>query len=132
MTMNDLVANYLTRVRNAIIAHHENVDAIPCSNVIVEISRVLKEEGYIKDYHVTQVGARRTISVDLKFYKGKNVISKIERISKPGRRIYAAADTVPYVRKGLGLAVISTSKGVLSDAKARELNVGGEVICRVW
>lgn len=132
MTMNDLVSNYLTRIRNAIIAHHESVSAIPCSNVIVDISKVLKEEGYIKDYHVTQVGARRTVSVDLKFYRGKNVISKIERMSKPGRRMYADARNIPYIRKGLGLAVISTSRGVLSDAKARELNVGGEVVCRVW
>jgi len=132
MAMNDLIANYLTRVRNAIMAAHESVDGIPCSNVIVDISKVLKEEGFIKDYSVTELGPRKTISVDLKYKKGNNVISKIERVSKPGRRVYAQAQEIPYIREGLGVAVVSTSKGVLSDSKARELNVGGEVICKVW
>lgn len=132
MTMNDLVSNYLTRVRNAILAKHETVTGIPSSKLIEQMSRVLKEEGYIKDYRINEMGPQNTISVDLKYNNGKNVISKIERVSRPGLRIYSAATEIPYVRQGLGISIVSTSRGVLSDTKARELKVGGEIVCKVW
>ena len=132
MTMNDLVANFLTRVRNAIIAGHENVDGIPCSKLIMEIAKVLKEEGFIKDFHTTELGPRKVISVSLIYNKGVNVISSIQRVSKPGRRVYSQANEIPYIREGLGVSILTTSKGVMTDAKARQLNVGGEIICKVW
>jgi len=131
MAMNDLISNYLTRVRNAIVAGYDNVSGVPSSNIIVAISEVLKSEGYIKGFEVTQIGVKRTISVDLKSYRGKNVITEIKRVSKPGRRVYAKADEIPYIKEGLGIAVLSTTKGVVSDSKARELGLGGEVLCKV-
>jgi len=132
MTMNDLVANYLTRIRNAVIAKHETVTGIPSSKILENVSKVLKEEGYIKDFRVNEIEGKKTISVDIKYHNGKSVISKIERVSRPGRRIYSSVEEIPYVKQGLGISVVSTSKGVLTDAKARELNVGGEIICNVW
>ncbi len=132
MAINDLVSNYLTRIRNAIMAKHETVTGIPASNLIEQISKVLKDEGYISDYRIVEIGPKKTVSVDIKYYKGVSVITKIERISRPGIRVYAKTEEIPYVRAGLGISVISTSKGVFSDKKAREMNVGGEIICRVW
>ncbi len=132
MTMNDLASNYLTRLRNAILAGKENVSGIPSSKLVEEISRVLKEEGYIKDYHTNDIKGRKTISVELKYHKEKSVISKLEKVSRLGRRVYVQSKEIPYVREGLGISIVSTSKGVMTDAKARELNVGGEIICKVW
>lgn len=132
MTMNDIISNYLTRVRNAIGAKHETVNNIPSSKILEEISRVLKEEGYVKDFRLNELGNRKTLSVDIKYYNGKSVITRLERVSTPGRRVYTAADEIPYERSGLGISIISTSKGVMTDAKARELNIGGEIICKVW
>lgn len=132
MTMNDLVSNYLTRIRNGILAEKENVSGIPSSKIIEEISRVLKEEGYIKDFRINEIEGKKTVSVDIKYYNGKSVISKIEKVSKPGRRVYSQAKEIPYIRRGLGVSIVSTSRGVMTDAKAREMNVGGEIICKVW
>ena len=132
MTMNDLVSNYLTRVRNAILAGKETVSGIPSSKILEEISRVLKEEGYISDYRVNELDGKKTIAVDLKYYRNKSVISNLERVSTTGRRVYSQAKEIPFVREGLGISIVTTSKGVMTDAKARELNVGGEIICRVW
>lgn len=132
MSMNDLVSNYLTRVRNAILAGKESVSNIPSSKIVEEISRVLKEEGYIRDFMVSDHDGKKSISVDLKYYRNKNVISNIERVSSAGRRVYSQSNEIPFVREGLGILIVTTSKGVMTDAKARELNVGGEIICRVW
>ena len=130
--MNDLVSNYLTRVRNAILAGKETVSGIPSSKILEEISRVLKEEGYISDYRVNELDGKKTIAVDLKYYRNKSVISNLERVSTTGRRVYSRSNEIPFVREGLGISIVTTSKGVMTDAKARELNVGGEIICRVW
>ncbi|HOW51958.1 MAG TPA: 30S ribosomal protein S8 [bacterium] len=130
--MNDLISNYLTRLRNAIRAEHETVVGIPSSRIVEGISQVLKEEGYISDFRLTDVGAKKTIAVDIRYHRGKPVISHIERVSKPGRRVYMPAKDIPHVRSGLGICVVSTSKGVLTDKKARELNVGGELLCNLW
>lgn len=132
MTMNDLVSNYLTRIRNGILAEKENVSGIPSSKIIEEISRVLKEEGFIKDFRINDINGKKTVSVDIKYFNGKSVISNIEKVSKPGRRIYSQVKDIPYIRKGLGVSIVSTSRGVMTDAKAREMNVGGEIICNVW
>ncbi len=132
MAMNDLVSNFLTRIRNGIMAKHDTVQGIPCSKVVENTARVLKEEGYINDYRVSEVGVKKTISVDLKYRNGESVITKIERASKPGRRVYESAAEVRYVKAGLGIAVVTTSRGVMTDRKAREMNVGGEIVCRVW
>lgn len=132
MAMNDLVSNYLTRIRNAILAKKESVSNIPSSKVLEEISRVLKEEGYISDFHVNEIAGKKSLAVDLKYYRDKSVISNIERVSKAGRRVYSQAAEIPFVREGLGISIVTTSKGVMTDALARELNIGGEIICKVW
>jgi len=132
MTMNDLISNYLTRVRNAYLAGHENVSDIPSSKVLEEISRVLQETGYIQAYRVNEVSDRKTLSVDLKYHNSKSVITRLERVSKLGRRVYSGADDIPYVKEGLGVAIVSTNRGVLTDAQARESRVGGEIICQVY
>ena len=132
MTMSDLVSNYLTRIRNGILAGKENVSGIPSSKIIEEVSRVLKEEGFIKDFRINEIEGKKTASVDIKYYNGKSVISSIEKVSKPGRRVYSQAKEIPYIRRGLGVSIVSTSSGVMTDAKAREMNVGGEIICKVW
>lgn len=132
MTMNDLISNYLTRVRNAYLAGHENVSNIPSSKVLEEISRVLQETGYIQAYRVNEVSDRKTLSVDLKYHNNKSVITRLERVSRLGRRVYSGADDIPYVKEGLGVAIVSTNRGVMTDAQARELRVGGEIICQVW
>ena len=132
MTMNDLISNYLTRVRNGFLAGHENVNNIPSSKVLEEISRVLQEAGYIQSYRVNDVKSRKTLSVDLKYHNNKSVITRLERVSKLGRRVYTGADDIPYVKEGLGVSIVSTNRGVMTDAQARELRVGGEIICQVW
>lgn len=132
MTMTDPIADMLTRIRNGIIAKHETVD-IPASNIKREIARILLEEGYIKGYDVIEDGKQGLIRVALKYGKdGQKVILGLKRISKPGLRVYADKNTVPKVLNGLGISIISTSKGILTDKQARELGVGGEVVCYVW
>lgn len=132
MTMTDPIADMLTRVRNANTVRHENVD-VPASNIKKELARILLEEGFVKGYDVIEDGKQGLIRLQLKYGKnGEKVITGIKRISKPGMRVYADSHSVPKVLNGLGISIISTSKGILTDKQARELGIGGEVICYVW
>lgn len=132
MSMSDPLADMLTRIRNAVMVKFESV-AIPKSNTKVEIAKVLKEEGYILDYHVSDKGAQGVLTINLKYGPdGESVISGIQRVSRPGLRQYAKADGIPSVLNGLGVAIISTSKGILTDKTARSQNAGGEILCKVW
>ncbi len=132
MQITDTIADLLTRIRNASTAKHATVD-IPASNMKKSITQILLDEGYIKDYKVIDDGKQGTIRVTLKYDENRNsVITGLRRVSKPGLRIYAGCEDLPKVMKGLGVAIISTSKGVMTDKKARELNVGGEVLAFIW
>ena len=130
--MTDPIADMLTRVRNANMVKHETVD-VPASNMKKEIARILLEEGFIRGYDVIEDGKQGIIRIQLKYGQmSERVITGLKRISKPGMRVYAAKDEVPKVLNGLGISIISTSKGILTDKQARKENVGGEVICYVW
>lgn len=132
MTMTDPIADMLTRIRNANVVKHETVD-VPSSNMKKELSRILLEEGFIRGYDVIEDGKQGIIRIQLKYGQtGERVISGLKRISKPGMRVYADKHEVPRVLNGLGISIISTSKGILTDKQARKENVGGEVICYVW
>ena len=132
MTMTDPIADMLTRIRNANTVKHETVD-VPASNMKKEIARILLEEGFVRGYDVIEDGKQGIIRIQLKYGQmGERVITGIKRISKPGMRVYAANHEVPKVLNGLGISIVSTSKGVLTDKQARKENVGGEVICYVW
>ena len=132
MQITDPVADMLTRIRNANSAKHETVD-VPASNLKKAIAEILLEEGYIKSYQVVEDGTQGIIRIALKYLPNKEkVISGLRRVSKPGLRVYAGADELPKVLKGLGIAIISTSKGVMTDKKARVNHVGGEVLAFVW
>lgn len=133
MTMSDPIADMLTRIRNANTAKHDVVE-IPASKMKKAISEILLNEGYIKGYQVVEDGLKGTIRITLKYGKDKNekVISGIKRISKPGLRVYADTENLPKVLGGLGTAIISTNKGVITDKEARKQNVGGEVIAFIW
>ena len=132
MQISDTIADLLTRIRNASSAKHATVD-IPASNVKKAITQILADEGYIKDFSIVDDGKQGIIRVTLKYTDGKTpVISGLRRVSKPGLRIYSSCEDMPKVRKGLGIAIVSTSKGIMTDKKAREQNVGGEVIAYVW
>jgi small subunit ribosomal protein S8 len=130
--MTDPVSDMLARIRNAIIAKHTNV-LIPKSKIKVEIARVLKEEGYIKDYKINDDSFRSTINIELKYYgaKKESVIKVLNRVSKPSRRVYVKNDEIPRVRGGLGISVISTSRGIMTGNNARNQKLGGEIICKV-
>ena len=130
MSMSDPVADMLTRIRNAQGAEKLAV-LMPSSHLKVAIAKVLKDEGYIDDFAVRVADNKATLEVALKYYAGKPVIEKIERISRPGLRIYKSRDDLPRVMNGLGVAIVSTSKGVMTDRKARDSGVGGEVLCIV-
>ena len=132
MQITDPVADMLTRIRNANTAKHEKVD-VPASNLKKSIAQILLDEGYIKSYEVVDDGTQGVIRITLKYLAGKEkVISGLRRVSKPGLRVYAGADELPKVLKGLGIAIISTSKGVMTDKAARANHVGGEVLAFVW
>ncbi len=133
MTMNDPIADMLTRIRNANTAKHDTVD-IPSSKMKLAIAEILFNEGYIKKYEVVEDGNFKTIRVSLKYGQDKNekIITGLKRISKPGLRVYAGKDELPKVLGGLGIAIISTNHGVITDKEARKLNVGGEVLAFVW
>lgn len=132
MTMTDPIADMLTRIRNANVVKHETVD-VPASNMKKELARILLEEGFVRGYDVIEDGKQGIIRVQLKYGQaGERVISGLKRISKPGMRVYAANHDIPKVLNGLGISIISTSKGILTDRQARKENVGGEVICYVW
>ncbi len=133
MTMSDPIADMLTRIRNANTAKHDTVD-VPASKMKLAIAQILFEEGYIQKYDVIEDGNFKTIHITLKYGADKNekIISGIKRISKPGLRVYAGKEELPRVLGGLGIAIISTNQGVITDKKARELAVGGEVLAFVW
>lgn len=132
MVMTDPIADFLTRIRNANTVYHEKVEA-PASRVKRAIADILKEEGWIKDYEVVDDGKQGIIRLYLKYGPEKQrVITGLKRISKPGLRVYARKDSIPKVLGGLGIAILSTSRGIMTDKKARKLGIGGEVICYVW
>ena len=130
MSMSDPIADMLTRIRNAQATEKVSV-AIPASKVKVAIAKVLKDEGYIEDFANRSVDGKDVLEIGLKYYAGKPVIEKIERVSRPGLRIYKGRDDIPRVLNGLGVAIVSTSRGVMTDRRARESGVGGEVLCIV-
>ena len=132
MQITDPIADMLTRIRNANNAKHDTVD-VPASNMKKSIAQILLDEGYIKNFQLIDDGTQGVIRITLKYGAGKEkVISGLRRVSKPGLRVYAGADELPRVLKGLGVAIISTSKGIMTDKKARELHVGGEVLAFIW
>ena len=133
MTMNDPIADMLTRIRNANTAKHDTVD-VPSSKMKLSIAQILLDEGYIKKFDIIEDGSFKTIHITLKYGEDKNekIISGIKRISKPGLRVYAGKEDLPKVLGGLGIAIVSTNQGVITDKKARELQVGGEVLAFVW
>ena len=132
MQITDPIADLLTRIRNASTAKHPSVE-IPASNMKKAIAQILLDEGYIKNYQIVDDGTQGVIHITLKYNPGKEkVITGLRRVSKPGLRVYAGADELPKVLRGLGIAIVSTSKGVMTDKKAREAHVGGEVLAFVW
>ena len=132
MVVTDPIADMLTRIRNAIVAKHEDV-IVPASKVKKAIAQILVDEGYIKSYQIIDDGKQGIIRITLKYGENKSqVITGLRRVSKPGLRIYSSCEDMPKVMKGLGIAIVSTSKGVMTDKKARELNVGGEVLAFIW
>ena len=132
MQITDSIADILTRIRNANTAKHATVD-VPASNMKKSIAQILVDEGYIKSYQIIDDGKQGIIRITLKYGENKSqVITGLRRVSKPGLRIYSSCEDMPKVMKGLGIAIVSTSKGVMTDKKARELNVGGEVLAFIW
>lgn len=132
MSMSDPIADMLTRIRNG---HHarKNVVKTPASNLRMSVLDVLEKEGYIRGYSRTDYdGGKSELDIELKYFEGKPVIRSIDRISRPGRRVYSSARDLPKIRRGLGISIVSTPKGVMSDAEARAANVGGEVLCKVF
>jgi small subunit ribosomal protein S8 len=132
MSMSDPLADMLTRIRNAVMAKFDSVE-MPTSTVKVDVAKVLKAEGFIDNFKIIPGNIQDTLKIDLKYGPGReSVITGLKRVSKPGLRKYAKVDAVPKVLNGLGIAIISTSKGVVTDKTARALNAGGEIICEVW
>ena len=130
--MTDTIADMLTRIRNALIAKHDTVD-VPCSTIKKAIADILVEEGYIKEYAIVEEGLAKTLRIKLKYGPNKQrVIVGIQRISRPGLRVYARKDEIPKVLNGMGIAILSTSRGIMTDREARKLGVGGEVLAYVW
>ena len=132
MSMSDPFADMLTRVRNACMVKFDSVD-IPLSTLKVDVARILKDEGYITDFHVQKDDTQGLLRIDLKYDQNhQKVINGLRRVSKPGRRVYVKSDNIPKVMSGLGIAIISTSMGVMTDHQARVKRVGGELLCEVW
>jgi small subunit ribosomal protein S8 len=131
MPVTDTISDYLTRIRNAGKAKHKTVD-VPFSKLKISLSEILKEQGYITDFEKLEDSVQGTIRLTLRYYNRFPAIKELKKISKPGRRVYTPADRIPRVYNGLGIAIISTSKGVLTDKDARKFNVGGEVLCTIW
>ena len=130
MSMSDPIADMLIRIRNAQMVNHTEA-VMPASKLKVSIAKVLKDEGYIEDYALRENGSRKELAIGLKYYAGRPVIERLERVSKPGLRVYKGHDNIPKVMNGLGVAILSTSRGVMTDRKARADGVGGEVLCIV-
>ena len=131
MSLSDPIGDMIARVKNAQARFHKKVD-LPSSNFKSKIADILKSEGFIKDFKVSTDEKKNILSLELKYHSGNPVISNFERISKPGRRIFSSADSLPKINNGLGIAILSTPKGVMSDVDARKNNLGGEIICRVF
>jgi small subunit ribosomal protein S8 len=127
----DPIADMITRIRNAAGVMKESVD-IPASKLKIEIADILQKEGYIKAYRIIDDGKQGTLRVNLKYYNSRHVISGIQRVSRPGRRVYKGSGDIPKVRDGMGISIVSTSAGLMTDLKARVSNVGGEVLMKVW
>lgn len=137
MTFNDPIADMLTRIRNAVMAGHAQV-AMPSSKLKIEIARILKDEGFLESYEVVdgEIESQKVLRLKIKYVgerrERRAVISGLERVSKPGRRIYTRKTDIPWVLSGIGVAILSTPKGVMTGARARQLGVGGEILCKVW
>jgi len=131
MQVTDTIADFLTRIRNASAAKHKTVE-VPSSKLKTAIAEILKDQGYIQDFEYADDNKQGVLTLKLRYYYGQPVIREIHRVSKPGRRIYAPVDKLPRVRNGLGIAIISTPQGVMTDKRARRENVGGEVLCTIW
>jgi len=131
MSLSDPIGDMIARIKNAQNRSHKKVE-LPSSNFKVKIADILKNEGFIKDFKVNKESNKATLSLELKYYSGNPVISTFERISKPGRRIFSSAEGLPKINNGLGIAIVSTPKGVMTDIDARKQRVGGEIICKVF
>ena len=131
MSLSDPIGDMISRIKNAQMRNHKMVE-LPSSNFKVKISEVLKSEGFILDYKVNDDSNKSILSINLKYHSGSPVISVIERVSKPGRRIFSRAESLPKINDGLGIAIVSTPKGVMTDIDARKQKVGGEIICKVF
>ena len=131
MSLSDPIGDMIARIKNAQLRNHKVVE-LPSSNFKINISEILKIEGYIIDYKINDDKKKPILSINLKYHSGNPVISTIERISKPGRRIFSSAESLPKINNGLGIAIISTPKGVMTDLDARKQKVGGEIICKVF
>jgi small subunit ribosomal protein S8 len=131
MSLSDPIGDMIARIKNAQARNHKKVE-LPSSNFKTKISEILKMEGFIKDYKIDPNNNKPVLSIDLKYHSGNPVISTIERVSKPGRRIFSSADSLPKINGGLGIAILSTPKGVMTDMDARKNKVGGEIICKVF
>jgi small subunit ribosomal protein S8 len=131
MSLSDPIGDMLARIKNAQMRNHKKVQ-LPSSNFKVKISDILKSEGFVKDYKVDKETNKPVLTIDLKYHSGSPVISTIERVSKPGRRIFSSAESLPKINNGLGIAIISTPNGVMTDIDARKQKVGGEIICKVF
>ena len=130
MPVSDPIADFLTRIRNAQKARHSTIE-LPASNIKVDIAKILKEQGFISDYQKIEDGVQGTLKVALKYYNRKPAINELKRVSTPGRRLYIGVENLPKVRRGLGIAIVSTSKGVITDKEAKKMNIGGEVLCYI-
>ena len=131
MSLSDPIGDMIARVKNAQARNHKKVE-LPSSNFKVKIADILRNEGFIKDFKVNSEANKSVLSLELKYHSGNPVISAFERVSKPGRRIFSSADGLPKINNGLGIAIISTPKGVMTDIDARKQRVGGEIICKVF
>ena len=131
MSLSDPIGDMIARVKNAQARNHKKVE-LPSSNFKTKIADILKNEGYIKDFKINNVENKSILSLELKYHSGNPVISAFERVSKPGRRIFSSADSLPKINNGLGIAIVSTPKGVMTDIDARKQRIGGEIICKVF
>ena len=131
MSLSDPIGDMIARIKNAQVRNHKKVD-LPSSNFKMKIADILKNEGFIKDFKINKENNKSLLSLELKYHSGNPVISTFERVSKPGRRIFSSADSLPKINNGLGIAIVSTPKGVMTDIDARKQKVGGEIMCKVF
>ena len=131
MSLSDPIGDMLARLKNSQIRNHKKVE-LPSSKFKIQIAEILKSEGYIVDYKIHNEGQKTNLHINLKYNSGNPVINSIERVSKPGRRIFSSAESLPKINNGLGIAIVSTPKGVMTDIDARKQNIGGEIICKVF